>query len=100
MKRKVFAVLLVAAQPFVARPAHAVPNIEHLTVKPSGGAPAEGEIAVSIHRPTPLDLSCDAILQTGGVSKPQRRQDRLGGRRTKIIKDTYTTAGTYRVKLS
>jgi len=34
MKRKVFAMLLVAAPPFVALPAHAVPNIEHLTVKP------------------------------------------------------------------
>src|SRR5437762_13185937 len=100
MKRKVFAVLLVAAPSFVALPAHAVPNIEHLTVKPSGGAPAEVEIAVSINRPTPLDLSCDAILQTGDGSKPQRLEYGLGDRRTKLIKYTYKTAGTYRVKVS
>jgi hypothetical protein len=100
MKRKFFAMLLVAAPPFVALPAHAVPNIEHLTVKPSGGAPAEVEIAVSINRPTPLDLSCDAILQTGDGSKPQRLEYGLGDRRTKIIKYTYKTAGTYRVKVS
>src|SRR5881409_2196549 len=93
MKRKVFALLLVAAPPFVALPAHAVPNIEHLTVKPSGGAPTEVEIAVSINRPTPLDQSCDG-------SKPQRLEYGLGDRRTKIIKYTYKTAGTYRVKAS
>src|SRR5438034_7076678 len=98
MKRKVFALLLVAAPPFVALPAHAVPNIEHLTVKPSGGAPTEVEIAVSINRPTPLDLSCDAILQTGDGRKPQRLEYGLGDRRTKIIKYTYKTAGTYRVR--
>src|SRR5437899_9273859 len=100
MKRKVFALLLVAAPPFVALPAHAVPNIEHLTVKPSGSAPAEVEISVSINRPTPLDLSCDAILQTGDGSKPQRLEYGLGDRRTKIIKYTYKQAGTYRVKVS
>src|SRR5258708_15716098 len=72
MKKKVFALLLVAAPPFLAMPAHAVPNIENLAVKPSGGAPGEVEIAISINRPTPLDLSCDAILQTGDGGKPQR----------------------------
>src|SRR5712691_4746980 len=98
MKKKAFAVL--AALPFLAMPAHAVPNIEHLAVKPSGGAPTEVEIAVSIYRPTPLDLSCDAILQTGDGSKPQRIEYGLGDRRTKIIKYTYKNAGTYRVKVS
>ena len=98
MKRKAFAVL--AAPLFLAMPAHAVPNIENLAVKPSGGAPAEVEIAISIYRPTPLDLSCDAILQTGDGSKPQRLEYGLGDRRTKIIKYTYKTAGTYRVKAS
>ncbi len=100
MKRKIFAVLLAAAPPFLATPAHAVPNIENLAVKPSGGAPGEVEIAISIYRPTPLDLSCDAILQTGDGSKPQRLEYGLGDRRTKIIKYTYTKAGTYRVKVS
>jgi hypothetical protein len=100
MKRKIFAVLLVAAPPFLATPAHAVPNVEHLAVKPSGGAPGEVEIAISIYRPTPLDLSCDAILQTGDGSKPQRLEYGLGDRRTKIVKYTYTKAGTYRVKVS
>jgi hypothetical protein len=100
MKRKIFAVLLVAAPPFVALPAHAVPNIENLAVKASGGAPGEVEISVSINRPTPLDLSCDAILQTGDGSKPQRLEYGLGDRRTKIIKYTYKKAGTYRVKVS
>ena len=100
MKRKIFAVLLVAAPLFLAMPAHAVPNIENLAVKPSGGAPGEVEIAVSINRPTPLDLSCDAILQTGDGGKPQRLEYGLGDRRTKIIKYTYTKAGTYRVKVS
>jgi hypothetical protein len=99
MKKRVLAVLLVAA-PFLAMPAHAVPNIENLAVKPSGGAPGEVEIAVSINRPTPLDLSCDAILQTGDGGKPQRLEYGLGDRRTKIIKYTYKTAGTYRVKVS
>src|SRR5712691_3843299 len=99
MEKKAFAVLLVAA-PFLALPAHAVPNVEHLSVKPSGGAPGEVEISVSINRPTPLDLSCDAILQTGDGSKPQRLEYGLGDRRTKIIKYTYKTAGTYRVKVS
>ena len=100
MKRKIFAVLLVAAPPFLATPAHAVPNVEHLAVKPSGGAPGEVEIAISIYRPTPLDLSCDAILQTGDGSKPQRLEYSLGDRRTKIVKHTYQKAGTYRVKVS
>src|SRR2546422_368592 len=69
MKRKVIALLLVAAPPFVALPAHAVPNIEHLTVKPSG-------------------------------STPQRLEYGVVDRRTKLIKYTYKTAGTYRVKVS
>jgi hypothetical protein len=98
MKKNAFAVL--AALPFLAMPAHAVPNIEHLAVKPSGGAPAEVEIAVSIYRPTPLDLSCDAILQTGDGSKPQRIEYGLGDRRTKIVRHTYKKPGTYRVKVS
>ncbi|HXM81273.1 MAG TPA: hypothetical protein VN929_05035 [Burkholderiales bacterium] len=100
MNKKAFAVLLVAAPPFLAMPAYAVPNIENLAIKPSGGAPAEVEIAVSIHRPTPLDLSCDAILQTGDGSQPQRLEYGLGDRRTKIVKYTYKKAGTYRVKVS
>jgi hypothetical protein len=100
MKKKAFAVLLAAAPLSLALPAHAVPNIEHLAVKPSGGAPAEVEIAVSIHRPTPLELSCDAMLQTGDGSKAQRLEYGLGDRRTKIIKHTYKKAGTYRVKVS
>jgi len=100
MKAKAFAVLLVAAPPFLAMPAHAVPNIENLAVKPSGGAPAEVEIAISIYRPTPFDLSCDAILQAGDGSKPQRIEYGLGDRRTKIVKHTYKKAGTYRVKVS
>jgi hypothetical protein len=62
MKRKIFAVLLVAAPPFLATPAHAVPNVEHLAVK--------------------------------------RLEYGLGDRRTKIVKYTYTKAGTYRVKVS
>jgi len=99
MKGKVFAVLLVAAPPFLATPAYAVPNIEHLAVKPSG-TPGEVEIAISIYRPTPLDLTCDAILQTGDGSKPQRLEYGLGDRRTKIIKYTYKNAGSYRVKVS
>src|SRR6266852_2589725 len=99
MKKKAFAVLL-AAPLFLALPAHAVPNIENLAVKPSGGAPAEVEIAISIYRPTPLDLSCDAILHTGDGSKPQRLEYGLGDRRTKIVKHTYKKAGTYRVKVS
>jgi hypothetical protein len=98
-KGKAFAVLLVAAPPFLALPAHAVPNVEHLAVNPAGG-PGEVEIAVSIYRPTPFDLTCDAILQTGDGSKPQRLEYGLGDRRTKIIKYTYRTAGTYRVKVS
>ena len=100
MKAKAFAVLLVAAPPFLAMPAHAVPNIENLAVKPSGRAPAEVEIAISIYRPTPFDLSCDAILQAGDGSKPQRIEYGLGDRRTKIVKHTYKKAGTYRVKVS
>jgi hypothetical protein len=100
MKTKVFAVLLMAAPPLLALPAHAVPNIEHLAVKPSPGAPGEVEIAVSIYRPTPFDLSCDAILHTGDGSKPQRLEYGLGDRRTKIIKYTYHKPGTYRVKAS
>ena len=100
MKRKIFAVLLAAAPPFLATPAHAVPNIENLAVKPSGGAPGEVEIAISIYRPTPLDLSCDAMLQTGDGSKPQRLEYGLGDRRTKIIKYTYKQAGTYHVLTS
>src|SRR5438552_16815889 len=100
MKRKVFAMLLVAAPQFVALPAHAVPNIEHLAVKPSGGAPAAVEIAASINRPTPLDLSCDAILQTGDGSQPQRLEYGLGDRRTKLIQYTHNPAGAYRVKVS
>jgi hypothetical protein len=100
MKTKVFAVLLVAVPPFLVTPAHAVPNIEHLAVKPSPGVPGEVEISVSIYRPTPLDLTCDAILQTGDSGNPQRLEYGLGDRRTKIIKYTYRTAGTYRVKVS
>jgi hypothetical protein len=100
MNNKAFAVLLVAAAPCLALPAYGVPNIENLAVKPSGGAPAEVEIAVSIYRPTPLDLSCDALISTGDGAKPQLIEYGLGDRRTKIVKYTYKKAGTYRVKVS
>jgi len=46
--------------------------------------------------PDALDLSCDAILQTGDGSKPHASEYGLGDRRTKIIKYTYTKAALSR----
>src|SRR5437773_11856686 len=72
MKRKVFAVLLVAAPPFVALPAHAVPNIEHLTVKPSGAPPEGVTRPASLNPPTRLGRTRDADPPRAATRKPQR----------------------------
>ncbi len=101
MKRE----LLVVIAALAAAPALAAPRIESVSVKPNpapleAGKTADVVISVTIERPTPLDLSCEATIDPGDGSRALTMSWDLGDRRTKTTRHEYTKPGNYRLKVS
>jgi hypothetical protein len=90
----------------LALPTAAVePRIEVLAVKPnpavfSGATPPQVEIAITIERPTPLDLTCDALLDPGDGSGKYHVSFGIGDRRTKTVRHVYRMTGSFKVTVA
>lgn len=93
---------LVLALALVSMPALAAPRIESVSVKPNP-VPFKGEqtpetvISVTIERPTPLDLTCEASVDPGDGSKPKHMSWDIGDRRTRTTRHDYRKPGTYKL---
>jgi hypothetical protein len=58
--------------------------------------PLEAMFTVTIERPTPIDMMCDATIDMGdGSSRPLKFD--VGDKRTKTLQHKYAKAGTYKV---
>ena len=84
--------------------AAAAPRLETLEVTPNpvpleSGKTGEVVISVTIERPTPLDVTCDAVIAPGDGGKFLMSWS-VGDRRTKTARYQYNRAGNYRVKVS
>jgi len=96
MKRFILVLALVAF------PALAAPRLESVSVKPNP-VPWKGEqtpevvISVTIERPTPLDLVCEASVDPGDGSKAKHINWEIGDRRTRTTRHDYKKPGTYKV---
>ncbi|MGQ0651373.1 MAG: hypothetical protein ACT4P4_03745 [Betaproteobacteria bacterium] len=80
----------------------AAPRIESVSVKPNP-VPFKGEqtpevvISVTIERPTPLDLTCEALVDPGDGSKAKHMNWEIGDRRTRTTRHEYKKPGTYKL---
>jgi hypothetical protein len=79
--------------------AAAAPRIDGVGVQVLAGKGHDVVISASIERPTLLDLSCDAVLETGDGARIPLSWN-LGDARTKSTRYEYKRAGTYRVRLA
>lgn len=80
----------------------AAPRLEAVSVKPNpvplqGDKPSEVVISVTIERPTPLDITCEATVDPGDGGRAKVINWELGDRRTKTTRHEYTKAGTYKL---
>jgi hypothetical protein len=96
--------LLVVVLAFLGKAALAAPRIESVEVKPNPapletGKPSEVVISVTIERPTPLDINCDALVDPGDGGKFVMSWS-IGNSRTQTARYLYNRAGTYRLKVS
>ena len=97
MKCRIF--LLLAA---FSMPALANPRVESVEVKPNP-VPFQGEvipeivIAVTIARPNPLDLTCQAVVDPGDEGRPAHINWAVGDPSTKTMRHEYKRPGTYRL---
>ena len=90
MKSYLLPVLLATA----SLPAHAAPSISGLAAKQV--APLEAIVTVTIARPTPLDMLCDAKVDLGdGASETLHFG--VGDKHQKTLQHKYAKAGTYRL---
>ncbi len=85
--------------------AAAAPRIESVSVKPNpaplqAGQTADVVISVTIERPTPLDMSCEAQIDPGDGGRVLTMSWDLGDRRTKTTRYEYKKPGNYRLKVS
>jgi hypothetical protein len=97
-------VVLAAAGLWLAVSAVAAPRLESVEVKPNpapleAGKAAEVVIAVTIERPTPLDINCDAQIDAGDGGKFLMSWN-LADRRTKTARYQYQKPGTYRLRVA
>jgi hypothetical protein len=81
---------------------YAAPRLESVSVKPNpvplqGDKPSEVVISVTIERPTPLDISCEATVDPGDGGRAKVINWELGDRRTKTTRHEYGKAGTYKL---
>lgn len=94
--------LLAAVGLLCAATALGAPRIESVSVKPNP-VPFKGEqtpevvISVTVERPTPLDLTCEASVDPGDGSKAKHMSWELGDRRTRTTRHEYTKPGTYKL---
>jgi hypothetical protein len=95
--RITFAVLALLL--FIPWVALAAPRLESLAVKAESGKPNEVVISVSIERPTPMDLKCDAMVEPGDGGKLPLSWG-VGDRRTKTARHEYKKSGSYRVRVA
>ena len=82
--------------------AYAAPRLESVSVKPNpvplrGDKPSEVVISVTIERPTPLDITCEATVDPGDGGRAKVMNWELGDRRTKTTRHDYAKAGTYKL---
>jgi hypothetical protein len=83
----------------------ATPRIESVSVRPNPvpfttGKVGDVVIAVSIERPTPLDLRCEATVDPGDGSPAIELAWNIGDSRTKTTRYEYRKPGTYRIKVT
>jgi hypothetical protein len=79
--------------------ASAAPRIDSVGVQVLAGKGHDVVISASIERPTLLDLSCDAVLETGDGTRIPLSWN-LGDSRSKSTRYEYKRPGTYRVRLA
>jgi hypothetical protein len=97
-------VLLALALSAAAAPCVATPRIESVSVRPNPvpfttGKVGDVVIAVSIERPTPIDLRCEAVVDPGDGGPELHLAWNLGDSRTKTVRYEYKKPGTYRVRV-
>ena len=91
-------ILFLALVVFPAAAA-AAPRLDSVSVQVLTGKGSDVVISASIERPTLLDLTCDALIETGdGGSVPVSWS--IGDSRTKTVRYEYKRPGTYRVKVA
>ena len=95
MRRRVVGLALLAW----AGAGAAAPRLDTVSVQVLSGKGSDVVISVSIERPTLMDLTCSATIDTGdGFRIPIAWN--LGDSRTKTARYEYKRPGTYRVRVS
>jgi hypothetical protein len=79
--------------------ATAAPRLDSLAVQVLAGNGNDVVISASIERPTLLDLTCDAVIETGDGGRIAVSWS-IGDSRTKTARYEYARAGSYRVKVA
>jgi len=102
MRSGVLVAMVVSA---FAGPCLATPRIESVSVRPNPvpfttGKVGDVVIAVSIERPTPLDLRCEAAVDPGDGGPEVHVAWNIGDSRTKTARYEYKKPGTYRIKVT
>lgn len=82
----------------------ATPQIESVSVRPNPvpfttGNLGDVVIAVSIERPTPIDLRCEAVVYPGDGGRELYLAWNLGDSRTRTARYEYKKPGTYKLKV-
>ena len=75
------------------------PRLDSVAVQALGGKGADVVISVTIERPTLLDLSCSALIDTGDGGRIPISWN-IGDSRTKTARYEYKRPGSYRVRVS
>jgi len=77
----------------------AAPRLDSLSVQVLSGKASDVVISVSIERPSLLDLTCGATIETGDGGQISIAWN-LGDSRTKTARYEYKRPGAYRVRVS
>jgi hypothetical protein len=77
----------------------AAPRLDAVSVQVLSGKGGDVVISVSIERPTLMDLTCSAAIDTGDGGRIPIAWN-LGDSRTKTARYEYKRPGTYRVRVS
>ena len=95
MRRRVMGLALLAW----AGAGAAAPRLDTVSVQVLSGKGGDVVVSVSIERPTLLDLTCSATIDTGDGGRIPIAWN-LGDSRTKTARYEYKRPGTYRVRVS
>jgi hypothetical protein len=87
-------VLLVVLLALAALPAGAAPRVSGITARQV--ASLEVQVAVTISRPTPLDIVCDTTVMLGDGNS-RLVNFGVGDRHTRTLQHKYAVPGTYKV---